>query len=139
MSTPVAWSATTTLTDASTFPKTLPLPSLASQTGLAFRKLTWSLGLKRAAGLVEKTDEAIVAGAPEPADELVCVIATQTFILLRRVPGAVASMLELAELYGRGAVERFVAGVMRDMTQYTRQQLRRRGLYDASPLAPVTP
>lgn len=41
-----AWSSVTTLTSANTFPKTLPLPSLASQTGIAFRKLRWAFGLQ---------------------------------------------------------------------------------------------
>jgi hypothetical protein len=40
-----AWSTVTTLTSASAFPNTIPLPSLADQRGLPFRKLRFAIGI----------------------------------------------------------------------------------------------
>lgn len=102
------------------------------------KQLTWSRGLKAAAGIVDKTDEQIVEGSDE-ADELITTVTTSDFHLLRRMPGVIATMLELAELYGKGATDQFVRLMMGEVTAATRAILRRRGLYDGPMGNPEVP
>lgn len=91
------------------------------------RQLTWSRGLKAAAGVGEKTDEEIIAGTDE-ADELITTVPTVRYNMLRRMPGAVATLLELAELHGRAACDRFVGIMCDEYTAAAREQLSKRGL-----------
>jgi hypothetical protein len=91
------------------------------------RQLTWSGGLKVAAGIVDKTDEDVVAGTEE-VDELVTVIPSADFRTLRRIPGVIATLLELAELYGPGAVQSCARQILAEYSDEVRRILRRRHL-----------
>jgi hypothetical protein len=69
------------------------------------RMLTWSRGLREAAGLgEEKTDEEIVDG-DGPNDRTVVVVPGEIWDAVRNVRGAPAQLLAVAELEGAGGVE----------------------------------
>lgn len=99
------------------------------------RQLTWTRGLKTAAGVAEVSDDGIVAGDESTGDELVTVVPTPTFKILRHIRGAVASLLELAESFGKGAADRYVAGMLADYAA-ARTELERRGLRALGPPCP---
>lgn len=99
------------------------------------RQLTWLAGLKRKAGLAERTDEDLVAGETEPGDELVTVIPTPAYKVLRNVRGAVASLLELAELWGQGAADDYVQQVLANCERI-RDELRQRRMTATAPPGP---
>ena len=60
------------------------------------RMLTWSVNLKRDAGVLDRTDEEIVEGADEP-EEHVLTIKGEAWDELRDVPGIKSTILALAE------------------------------------------
>jgi len=60
------------------------------------RMLTWSVKLKRDAGVLDRTDEEIVEGADEP-EEHVVTIKGEAWDELRDVPGIKSTILALAE------------------------------------------
>jgi len=88
------------------------------------RQLTWSRGFKVAAGIAEKTDEEVVAGTKE-TDELVTTVPTVKFNMLRRMPGVVPTLLELAETHGALACNRFVKIMCDDYTGVARKAMAR--------------
>jgi hypothetical protein len=96
------------------------------------RQLTWSRGLKRAAGIGDLSDAELVAGAEQPTDELVTVIPAADFKTLRHIRGAVASLLELAERWGKRAADDYCRGVLAEFAG-ARAALERRGIRATAP------
>jgi hypothetical protein len=79
------------------------------------RMLTWSKGLRVAAGLGPEIDDATIAG-DKPHDERepgrVCFIGGMVWDALRVTPGVLLALLEAAEMGGRPAVERVISRVL---------------------------
>ena len=76
------------------------------------RMLTWSKGLRDAAGIdAEQTDEELAA-AEDPAAARVCFIPGTVWDALRVTPGVLVAMLEAAEHGGAPAVQRLIARVL---------------------------
>jgi len=75
------------------------------------RQLTWSKGLKTAAGIEDKTDEQLIAGDPG-AEQEVARISGPQFDVLRTIPGALTDILELAEVGTEAAVFAYIDAVL---------------------------
>jgi hypothetical protein len=75
------------------------------------RMLTWSKGLRAAAGLLEQTDED-VAAAEDPDASTVCRIPGATWDALRADPAIIVALLEAAEHGGAQCVHRLISRVL---------------------------
>lgn len=81
------------------------------------RMLTWSRGLRVAAGLGPELDDETIAAAEDPAAARVCFISGNVWDALRATPGVVLALLEAAETGGAPAVERVISRVLKLRTR----------------------
>jgi hypothetical protein len=81
------------------------------------RMLTWSRGLRDAAGLgVEKSDEAVVAEEETAVAEVICAISGRVWDSVRDVPGANIRLIMAAESRGAAGIEECLARLLSEDT-----------------------
>lgn len=77
------------------------------------RMLTWSRGLKVAAGVTERSDAEIIEGDDAP-EELVCIIRGEAWDQVRDMKGVRLAMLVEAEVRGREGVRQLLRALLVD-------------------------